>query len=209
MAKVATTDGKGRTLSRAAFARPAAKQYLRIQAVVSTNEYWLRFAKKQRFSTFNCIFYYILLLVISRIARSRRAMARLSYRSNFRNSGSALRMASAVRSGSWVGIVAKGSTASGRMGSALPNKMDLRYRISSVNEPKTRGASSVPNADTHCIRATLTCRTRARSNSACAAVRACSITIAFLLLPAILRANSSSHFAIAALDGRLEVRPWR
>jgi hypothetical protein len=48
--------------------------------------------------------------MISRIARSRRAMARPSYRSSRRNSGSALHTVSAVRSGSWFGIVAREST---------------------------------------------------------------------------------------------------
>jgi hypothetical protein len=73
-----------------------------------------------------------LLLAISRIAQSRRAAARLSYRSTLRNSGSALRTASAVRSGSWVGIVAKGSTGSRIAGGlprgALPSKANSRYK---------------------------------------------------------------------------------
>jgi putative transposase len=43
----------------------------------------------------------------------KRAQARRSYRSNFRNSGSARRMASAVRSGSSVGIVSAGSAGTG------------------------------------------------------------------------------------------------
>jgi hypothetical protein len=33
--------------------------------------------------------------------------------------------------------------------------------------------------------------------------------ISFLRLPAILRASASSRFAIAALEVRLKLRPWR
>ena len=106
------------------------------------------------------------LLVTSRMARSRRATARDSYRLSLSSSGSALRTASAVRSGSCAGIVAEGSMRSGKMGGALPDKIDLRYRISSASEPKLCGGSSAPSADTRWIRATLTRRTRARSSSA-------------------------------------------
>jgi hypothetical protein len=124
------------------------------------------------------------------MARSRRATARDSYRSSLSSSGSALRTASAVRSGSWVGVVAAGSMRSGRAGGTLPDKIDLRFRISSAKVPKSRGASSAPSANTRSIRATLTCRTRARSSSACAAARACWRMISLLLSPAILRASS-------------------
>ena len=148
-----------------------------------------------------------LLLTISRIARSRRETARDSYRSSLTSSGSALRTASAVRSGSWVGIVAEGSTRSGRAGGALPDKIDLRYRISLAKEPKSCGASSAPSPDARSIRATLTCLTRARSSSACAAARACSRTISSLLPPAIFRVRFLRCFAIAALE-MLKVRPW-
>ena len=90
-----------------------------------------------------------------------------------------------------------------------PANIDLGYRASFAQERKTSEPSSAPSAETRSIRATLACRTRARSSSACAAARACSRMISLLLSPAILRACSSSRFANAALDERLKVRPWR
>ena len=54
--------------------------------------------------------------------------------------------------------MAEGST---RWEAALPDKIDLRYRISSANEPKTFGASRAPSAATRSIKATLTCLSNA------------------------------------------------
>src|SRR5262249_61860243 len=63
----------------------------------------------------------------SKAARSRRAAARRSYRSNLSNSGSTRRMASADRPGSCDGIVAEESLGLGTMN--LPRSSALRTRI--------------------------------------------------------------------------------
>ena len=140
-------------------------------------------------------------------------MARLSYRSNFRNCGSALRTASAVRSGSWVGIVAMETTSSGILGGlprgVLPSKANSTYNKAFTNETISLGKLEVPSSDMRLITATLVCRTRARSISACAAARACSRMMLSLLLPAIERTSPSSRFASAGFAIELKVRPWR
>jgi hypothetical protein len=118
------------------------------------------------------------ILMISRIAWSRRETARDSYRPSLVSSGSALRMASAVRSSVWFGLVANWSTGSGIAGGlprgALPSEANSRYREALLTEDISWGRSSASSAQILLIKATLTCRTRARSSAASAAVRACS-----------------------------------
>ena len=60
------------------------------------------------FSIFGCRFIIDLILTICRIARSRRATARDSYRFSLASSGNALRTASAVRSGSSLALWPRG-----------------------------------------------------------------------------------------------------
>src|SRR5215813_11422216 len=67
---------------------------------------------------------YFILSQRSRTARSRCAAARRSYRSSLRSSGSTRRMASADRSGSCDGIVAKASMELGTMVSSVKRVSD-------------------------------------------------------------------------------------
>ncbi len=152
------------------------------------------------------------LLVISRIARSRRATARPSYRSNLISSARMRRTASAERCGSDDGIVADGSFNFGHGGlrpvwSIIPMSIAINQRTSCSAEGKNAGAFRLPKTDVRSIRASLMRRTRRSSSSASAATRACSRVMASAVRPAILRASWSTCLAYAAPDW-FKARPW-
>ena len=111
-------------------------------------------------------------------ARARRTTARRSYRSSLISSGSARRIASVAPSCSVVDIVTAPAL----------------------------GVSDPPNPLTRDITATLTRSICARSNWACAIVRAYSRVRKSAVAPAILRASRSISLIPSAFAA---VRPWR
>jgi len=129
-------------------------------------------------------------------ACARRAAALRSYRSSLISSDSAIWIASAVPSGCVVGMP----------------EVPTRSASPRVRWPGDCDAAAVPVLPNNVMRdmtATLTRPTCARSNSACATVRAHSRVTVSVVAPAILRANRSIYLMRYAFVITPAARPWR
>jgi len=122
------------------------------------------------------------------------------------SSGSERRIASAVRSGSVVGI-AGGSSPSKRTSS--PRSNARKKRLASRIKCEAGGPLASPNAITREVNSTCTRLICARSNSAWAIVRAHSRVTTSVLAPAMLRARRSICLMRSAVAVAAAARPWR
>jgi len=122
------------------------------------------------------------------------------------SSGSERRIASAVRSGSVVGI-AGGSSPSKRTSS--PRSNARKARLTSRTTCDVGDLFASPNAITCEINSTCARLICARSNSASAIVRAHSRVTTSMLAPAMLRASRSIRLLRSAVAVAAAARPWR
>jgi hypothetical protein len=165
------------------------------------------FCKNADRTILRCNYFSDLFLIMRLMALSRRPSARPSYRSSLMSSGSARRSASADRSGSSDGKVARRSI--GSPNKAFPAITNFRWRRAFVTDPKRTVGPRAPKAKTRSTRAILTFRMCSSSSWASAASRAYCRMISLLVWPTILQDSLSICFLVAALDGRLKLKPWR